>query len=110
MPITACVAESYATWQPPDEPLTAPPAEGAQAVMRTLYLLVQQLASRRRQILTEKEMMKDMTGEECSVFSTAILLLETSLTAKQASLGKCQPVVSCDSLVIFCTIVQPFLV
>jgi len=55
MPITACVAETYASWQPPDEPLTAPPAEGAQAVMRTLYLLVQQLASRHRQILTKKE-------------------------------------------------------
>ncbi len=109
MPVTACVAESYASWQPPDEPLTAPPAQGAQAVMRTLYLLVQQLASRHKQILTKKEVMKDMTGEECSSFSTAILLLEKSLTAKQALLGKCQLVVSCDSLVIFCTVVQPFL-
>lgn len=109
MPITACVAESYASWQPPDEPLTAPPAEGAQAVMRALYLLVQQLASRHRQILTKKEIMKDKTGVECSLFSTAISMLETSLTAKQALLGKSQPVVSCDSLVVFCTFVQPFL-
>jgi hypothetical protein len=45
MSVTACVAENYASWQPPDEPLKAPPAQGAQAVMKTLYLLVQQLAS-----------------------------------------------------------------
>lgn len=84
-------------------------AQGAHAVMKTLYLLVQQLASRHRQNLTKKEIMKDMTGVECSLFSTAILLLETSLTAKQTLLGKWQPVVSCDSLVIFCAVVQPFL-
>ena len=50
-----------------------------------------------------------MTGVQCSLFSTAILMLETSLTAKRALLGNYQPVASCDSLVIFCIVVQPFL-
>ena len=28
MPITACVAETYACWQPPDEPLNSPSCSG----------------------------------------------------------------------------------
>ncbi len=50
-----------------------------------------------------------MTGEECSFFCTAILLLEQALTAKQALLGECQIVLLCDSLVISCTVVLSLL-
>ena len=87
---------------------TAPPAQGSQAVMRTLYLLVQQLAADTHKF-SQKGDHERHDWCRVQLVSTAILMLETSLTAKRALLGNYQPVASCDSLVIFCTVVQPFL-